>query len=91
MIFLILPLAAIVAVIVYDLIKWKEADFETFLNCLLAGVISLLVALGIWLGVACLTLRLILCLPKPVRFLLWQIMHDTPAVYPVPFSWCSPE
>ena len=53
MIFLILPLAAIVAVIVYDLIKWKEADFETFLKCLLWSLISLLVALGIWLGVAC--------------------------------------
>ena len=53
MIILIQPLAAIESVIVYDLIKWKEADFETFLKCLLWSLISLLVALGIWLGVAC--------------------------------------
>lgn len=53
MIFLICPLIAIVAVIVYDLVKWKEVDLETFLKCLLWSMISLLVALGIWLGVAC--------------------------------------
>lgn len=53
MIFLICPLIAIVTVIVYDLIKWKEVDLETFLKCLLWGLISLLVALGIWLGAAC--------------------------------------
>ena len=53
MIFLICPLIAIVAVIVYDVIKWKEVDLETFLKCLLWSMISLLVALSIWLSVAC--------------------------------------
>lgn len=53
MIFWICPLIAIVAVIVYDLVKWQEVDLETFLKGLLWSAISLLVALGIWLGVAC--------------------------------------
>ena len=53
MIFLICPLVAIVAVIVYDRAKWKRDDLETFLKCLLWSLVSLLVALGIWLGVAC--------------------------------------
>lgn len=53
MIFLICPLIAIVAVIVCDIIKWKEVDFETFLKCLLWGMIALLISLGIWLGISC--------------------------------------
>lgn len=53
MIFLICALIAIVIVIVYDVVKWKGADVETFLKCLLWSLISLAVALGIWLSVAC--------------------------------------
>ena len=53
MIFIICPLIAVVAVIIYDLIKWKELDCETVLKGMLWGLISLVVALGIWLGVAC--------------------------------------
>lgn len=52
MIFLICPIIAIVAVIVYDLVKWRGLDVETFLKSILWSLISLVVALGIWLGVA---------------------------------------
>ena len=53
MIFIICPLIAVVAVIIYDLIEWKELDCETLLKSIMWGLISLIVALGIWLGVAC--------------------------------------
>lgn len=52
MIFLILPLITIVAVIIYDLVKWQELDSGTGLKCFVLSFISLIVALGIWLGVA---------------------------------------
>jgi hypothetical protein len=53
MIFLICLLIAVIAVIIYDMIWWKEVDCETVLKGMLWGLISLVVALGIWLGVAC--------------------------------------
>ncbi len=53
MIFLICVLIAVVAVILYDGINygWKLLDGETFLKALLFGLLSLAVAVFLWLGI----------------------------------------
>lgn len=53
MIFLICVLIAVVAVILYDAIKWKCLDEGTFFKALLFSGLSLIIAVGIWAGIDC--------------------------------------
>lgn len=53
MIFLILPFIVIVSIIAIDFYNWGEIDGDTIMRTLLALLISLLVALFIWLGASC--------------------------------------
>lgn len=51
MIFLICFVAAIIGTIVYDWRKWGSLDIETFLKCILWGLIAVVIALLIWLSI----------------------------------------
>lgn len=51
MIFLICVLITIGAVVLYDSIKWKGLDGETFLKAFLFSLASLIVAVFLWLGI----------------------------------------
>lgn len=48
MIFIILPILAIIGAIIYDLFEWGRIDGETILKCIMFALVALLLALAIW-------------------------------------------